>query len=198
MAIVRLPLMLVCLGVLTLASAARPLAGPAQPSFLGTVEFEATDLEILEQWRELLDRVEAERNGYLQCEARLAECGPATLLAWRALIGRLRGKPLRQQLEEVNQFVNVRDEISDIEAYGVDDHWATPLEFLETSGDSEDFAIMKYVSLREAGVPAEERRARGITDGLVRVSVGLEGIDYLRKGFERGFAKVAGSKSKAS
>jgi cystathionine gamma-lyase len=44
-------------------------------------------------------------------------------------------------------------------------------------------AIMTHASL-----PAEARRALGIGDGLIRLSIGLEGIDDLRADLERGFA----------
>jgi cystathionine gamma-lyase len=44
-------------------------------------------------------------------------------------------------------------------------------------------AIMTHASL-----PSEARRALGIGDGLIRLSVGLEGVDDLRADLERGFA----------
>jgi cystathionine beta-lyase/cystathionine gamma-synthase len=44
-------------------------------------------------------------------------------------------------------------------------------------------AIMTHASL-----PADVRRALGIGDGLIRLSVGIEGVDDLRGDLERGFA----------
>lgn len=42
-------------------------------------------------------------------------------------------------------------------------------------------------SMTHAVIPPEERRARGISDGLVRLSVGIEDIEDLREDLERAF-----------
>jgi transglutaminase-like putative cysteine protease len=40
---------------------------------------------------------------------------------------------------------------------GVEDHWSSPLETLQTHrGDCEDYAIVKYVALRQAGLPTAD------------------------------------------
>jgi cystathionine gamma-lyase len=45
--------------------------------------------------------------------------------------------------------------------------------------------------MTHASVPAESRRALGIGDGLIRLSVGLEDVDDLTEDLERGFAAAA-------
>jgi cystathionine gamma-lyase len=45
-------------------------------------------------------------------------------------------------------------------------------------------------SMTHASIPAEERRAAGLADGLIRLSVGIEDIDDLKADLERAFAKV--------
>ena len=42
--------------------------------------------------------------------------------------------------------------------------------------------------MTHASVPAESRRALGIGDGLIRLSVGIEALEDLKKDLERGFA----------
>ena len=43
--------------------------------------------------------------------------------------------------------------------WGVPDYWATPLELIGSNGgDCEDFAIAKYFTLRELGIPDERLR----------------------------------------
>jgi predicted transglutaminase-like cysteine proteinase len=43
--------------------------------------------------------------------------------------------------------------------YGYDDYWASPLQTLGNgAGDCEDYAIVKYVALRELGVGADDLR----------------------------------------
>jgi methionine-gamma-lyase len=65
----------------------------------------------------------------------------------------------------------------------------TPMDLTVSLGSTSTY-IQHPASMTHAGVPEEERRARGITDGLVRVSIGLEGFDYLCKGFVDGFEKI--------
>lgn len=54
----------------------------------------------------------------------------------------------------VNRRINATPYRSDSENWGVGDLWATPAEFARRGGDCEDYAIAKYVALRQAGVPA--------------------------------------------
>jgi predicted transglutaminase-like cysteine proteinase len=60
----------------------------------------------------------------------------------------------RQKLEKVNNFFNGNVAfVDDIDIYGVEDYWATPIEFLATgAGDCEDFAIAKFFTLKTMGV----------------------------------------------
>lgn len=45
-------------------------------------------------------------------------------------------------------------------------------------------------SMTHASIPAESRRAQGLADGLVRLSVGVEHVDDLREDLEQAFAKA--------
>jgi predicted transglutaminase-like cysteine proteinase len=66
----------------------------------------------------------------------------------------------RQKLDIVNQFVHqyVRYR-TDQRLYGVEDYWASPLETLGHGlGDCEDYAILQYVSLRQAGISDDRLR----------------------------------------
>ncbi|RCV86465.1 transglutaminase-like cysteine peptidase [Billgrantia montanilacus] len=79
---------------------------------------------------------------------------------WFALLDRLNGAPLDNQMREVNDFFNRRVRwVDDIDNWGREDHWATPLETMgQGQGDCEDYSIAKYVSLKELGVPGERLR----------------------------------------
>jgi predicted transglutaminase-like cysteine proteinase len=82
------------------------------------------------------------------------------LQAWAQLLQNSSRQPEQQQLETVNRFFNqqlgFRDDLS---IWGVVDYWATPVEALtKGAGDCEDFALAKYFSLRQLGVPAERLR----------------------------------------
>lgn len=70
----------------------------------------------------------------------------------------LRGLPRPALVAAVNRLANARPYRSDLQAYGRNDHWAGPLEFLERSGDCEDYALLKYAALAWLGVPDRDLR----------------------------------------
>ena len=73
---------------------------------------------------------------------------------WRDLMELNHNKTEKEKLERVNQFFNQVVFVSDMEHWGVEDYWATPVEMLATNGgDCEDFSIAKYFTLVEMGVP---------------------------------------------
>ena len=60
------------------------------------------------------------------------------------------------KLRSVNSFFNEVPSVTDLQHWRRQDYWATPLELLVSNGgDCEDFAIAKYFTLRELGVPDE-------------------------------------------
>ena len=80
----------------------------------------------------------------------------------RTLVTTPRNKALQQErekLELVNDFMNRTPFLADVQHWGKEDYWATPVEFLSTNGgDCEDFSIAKYFALRSLGVPDEKLR----------------------------------------
>ncbi len=65
-----------------------------------------------------------------------------------------------ERLVAVNRFFNQRIAFrSDMELWGREDHWTTPLETLaQGEGDCEDYSIAKYAVLLAVGVPVERLR----------------------------------------
>jgi predicted transglutaminase-like cysteine proteinase len=92
--------------------------------------------------------------------------GPATPAArqrideWAALLNQPSQGTIQDKLKQVNQFFNARMAFrDDIVVWKQQDYWATPIEFLRKgAGDCEDFALAKYFTLREMGVPANQLR----------------------------------------
>jgi len=82
------------------------------------------------------------------------------LASWLNLLDNSAGDDERAQLERVNHFINRSVSfVSDQQAWGADDYWATPAQTLRLGqGDCEDFAIAKYFSLVRMGVPSEKLR----------------------------------------
>ncbi|MDZ7323339.1 transglutaminase-like cysteine peptidase [Kosakonia sacchari] len=79
---------------------------------------------------------------------------------WAALVNNPPQETTLQTLERVNQFFNQRMAFrDDTLVWGTKDYWATPIEFLRKgAGDCEDFALAKYFTLRELGIPASQLR----------------------------------------
>jgi len=89
----------------------------------------------------------------------------------RTLVTTPRHKALQQErekLELVNDFMNRTPFLSDVQHWGKEDYWATPVEFLSTNGgDCEDFSIAKYFALRSLGVPDEKLRITYVKEVVV-------------------------------
>ena len=131
------------------SSHADPFGGRTRP-------LDGTELSM--KWRDLAAQIEAERDGLDRCRA-AGECAPAAKL-FLAIIAAASERQGRARLGEVNRAINLAIRpLSDLRQYGVIDRWMPPLATLSAgAGDCEDYAIAKYVALREAGVPTEDLR----------------------------------------
>jgi predicted transglutaminase-like cysteine proteinase len=78
---------------------------------------------------------------------------------WQTLIQSGAGLSDLEKLQRVNRFINRVEFVNDIDHWGEEDYWATPLQLLTSNGgDCEDFSIAKYFTLRQMGVPAAHLR----------------------------------------
>lgn len=93
-------------------------------------------------------------------EVRYGKDARGRLVAWDELIRTDRNSTERDKLRKVNHFFNSRIRFAnDKEVWGVEDYWATPIEFLSKgAGDCEDFAIAKYFTLKALGISDEKLR----------------------------------------
>lgn len=103
----------------------------------------------------------------------LARYGPArvaVLREWQSSLAEARKVAELEKLRKVNDFVNRHVEFDeDIAIYSQSDYWATPLETIGVGrADCEDFAIIKYFSLKDSGIALAKLR-------LVYVKARLEG-----------------------
>jgi len=95
-----------------------------------------------------------------QRSALSAALSDTRLASWLNLLAHSAQDDERVQLERVNHFINRSVSfVSDQQAWGAEDYWATPAQPLSLGqGDCEDFAIAKYFSLVRMGVPSEKLR----------------------------------------
>ena len=90
---------------------------------------------------------------------RYGDAARERVLSLRVLIGEIGSAPEPIKLERVNEFFNAVPYDNDQSLWQQEDYWATPIEMLGIDGaDCEDYAIAKYFTLRELGVPAERLR----------------------------------------
>jgi len=65
----------------------------------------------------------------------------------------------QDKLKRVNDFFNEIPYRDDFENWDSKDYWATPIEMIGVNAaDCEDYAIAKYFTLRDMGVPSEKLR----------------------------------------
>ena len=77
---------------------------------------------------------------------------------WEVLKQGAQGKQGLELLRYVHTFWNKWPYREDIVNWGVEDYWETPDEFLKKSGDCEDYAIIKYFTLKELGISPDQMR----------------------------------------
>jgi len=91
---------------------------------------------------------------YAQAEKKYGGGARLRLREWQDLINSGQGLTELEKAEVVNKFFNRMEFVSDEKHWGVEDYWATPVEFLASlGGDCEDFSIAKYFTLKTMGVP---------------------------------------------
>lgn len=86
--------------------------------------------------------------------------------AWQQLISTFKNAPAIEQIRAVHQFFNQVTYVSDAA-----DAWKTPSQFLVEGGDCEDYAIAKFVTLRQMGFHQDRVR-------ILFVKNTLSGIDH--------------------
>ena len=85
---------------------------------------------------------------------------------WAILKQRAAGKSPLETLKVVNSFWNTWPYREDMVNWGKPDYWAIPAQFLKKSGDCEDYAIAKYFTLKELGIPPEDMRIVVLRDTI--------------------------------
>lgn len=131
---------------------ALPLGKPYNPSAM-------TAGDISAKWNELQSRILADEAALTACRADRAVCSQAAR-RFLSIVELGRAHEGRVRLGWINRAVNMAIRpASDWAQYGVADFWASPLQTLGSqAGDCEDYAIVKYVALRELGILPDDLR----------------------------------------
>lgn len=159
----------------SIATDAQPEAAPPAgvPSIgnepFGLFTFRAPESMLWRRWRAIEQDVAQERLVLDRCRSDAGSC-PSYAAQFLRLVGAAMAKSGRAQLEEVNQGVNAAIRyVSDLVQFRELDRWSAPLaSFATAKGDCEDYAIAKYVALRQAGYPEDDMRVLLVRDRNVR------------------------------
>jgi predicted transglutaminase-like cysteine proteinase len=146
---------------LALCSAAAGAEGERPPGLFGYLEFASHQLAALPLWRDALARMAGERERIAACESEVTDCGSVELTVWRAKVDELATLEPIQRLMEANRYVNAFPRLE-----RTAERWASPLELLQQGGDAKDFAVMKFVTLRDSGIANEAMRIVVVYDAL--------------------------------
>ncbi len=146
-------------------------AASPQPSFFNTQEVQSSDLKPFTKWLGALERFSKSRkdNQPIQCQAgpgKLQICGNND---WIEFLKSIKGLNKLDQLRQVNARMNEATYVQDKNNWGQNDYWATPQEFMARFGDCEDYAIMKYLSLRMLGWDDNDLRVVAVKDLNLKV-----------------------------
>lgn len=83
---------------------------------------------------------------------------------WYEFMNMVSHEPKLRQLMRVNAWFEQFPHKQDNWVYKKDDYWASPVEFLTQGGDCEDYAIIKYMTLRQLGWSAEDMKIAMVYD----------------------------------
>jgi predicted transglutaminase-like cysteine proteinase len=137
-----------------------PAVEPVPPPKTGPFGLAAADSgSFSARWTLLQPSIRFERQILALCRTNPAVC-PAAAAQFGAIVEAARSRDGLARVGEVNRAVNLAIRpVSDQDQYGVPDIWASPLmTFGSGAGDCEDYAIAKYVALREAGMASADLR----------------------------------------
>lgn len=146
----------ICL-VLALLFLAPVPAEAAKYELFGTKEIRSKKLTKFKKWTEAIARYETEKPSELK-KCTVTATQKCHLAKWRIFLNQIKEQPRGKQLALVNQFLNKWLYILDPVNYNKKDYWATPTQFMQRSGDCEDYAIAKYLSLLHLGWSKDDMR----------------------------------------
>jgi len=156
-----------------------PNGSPSTEPF-GLLTFRAPEGMLWVKWRKLEDEIRADERVISDCRADPDQCSSPAALRFLSLVGSARDLPMRVKIATINRSVNSQIRyVSDLQQHGVIDLWSAPLAtFTSGEGDCEDYAVAKYVALREAGVKPDDLRLLLVRDRAVGQDHAVLGVRH--------------------
>ncbi|MBE7638116.1 hypothetical protein GUA87_14760 [Sneathiella sp. P13V-1] len=152
--------------LLSMGLATTGMAEPAEAkTVFGFKGYSHNTLKPFPKWRRVLDEYK-ERPG--DCNS--GQLNACAFKKWNELIEELKDKPKKFQLGKVNSYMNLYRYMLDPINWGVKDYWEIPKEFFAKFGDCEDYAIVKYFTLRALGWEADDLQIVVLQDLNLRIA----------------------------
>ena len=126
----------------------------AENSVLSSAPIQKYSSSTLKRWHEILDNQMSETYNSKVANVKI----------WQEFIHSIQDKPKLRQMMMVNQWFKQFPHKQDNWLYKESDYWASPTEFLTKGGDCEDYAIIKYVTLRKLGFSAQDLKIAIVYD----------------------------------
>jgi predicted transglutaminase-like cysteine proteinase len=135
----------------------------------GLFTFRAPEGVLWRKWRAVKADIDADLRQVESCKSNSSACSDAAR-RFMLIVNEVRARTGVARIETANRLINgaIRY-MSDLAQHATVDVWSAPLASLGTGrGDCEDYAIAKYVVLREAGVSEQDLRVLLVRDRNVR------------------------------
>ena len=148
-------------------------AAAAQRGLFGSLETRRDNPARFPKWQGALDRYFTEVPLTRQaCRGRNCE-----LQDWQIFLDGLAGQPPMAQIHSVHTEMNRHRYIQDPINWNLPDYWESPGQFLTRNGDCEDYAIVKFMSLRALGFPQDSMRVVVLQDMNLGVAHAVMSIE---------------------
>lgn len=138
-------------------------------SFFNTIETRSKDQKQFKKWRSALARYSKEAKGNKEVKCNSKRLNICDYGDWKKFLISIKKFDKYKQLRAVNSRMNKARYTTDKTNWGKKDYWATPGEFMSRFGDCEDYAIVKYLSLRMLGFKDRELRVVAVKDLNLKV-----------------------------
>lgn len=126
-------------------------------------EMRYRNLKPFPKWREVVSRYKDEKKLPVStCNA--SKTPGCHFKKWDRIVKKMAGKTRLQQIHSINRHMNKVDYVIDPINWGLKDYWASPGQFLSKDGDCEDYAISKYMALKELGFSVNDMRIVVLND----------------------------------
>lgn len=121
---------------------------------------------VLGKWLAVWRQWNDEKQVLARCREDRTQCADPAARAFLAIVDNAKALKGRAQLGDINRAINLAIRpVSDFAAHGSIDVWSSPLATLTNrSGDCEDYAILKFAALLEAGVSSDDLRLLVVRD----------------------------------